>query len=109
MWRKGICTTTVDGWQGDCERVLLGTWPVARGTAVHDANSCVERCRSCLRCQFVSFSRQNRDCSWFHSCDSLAEATLTQTVAAFLTGPRIERNGTAAQPKALGLTSFDRR
>ena len=68
MWRKGICTTTVDGWQGDCERGLLGTWPVARGTAVHDANSCVERCRSCLRCQFVSFSRQNRDCSWFHAC-----------------------------------------
>ena len=24
----GYCTPTVEGWEGDCERGLLGTWPL---------------------------------------------------------------------------------
>ena len=30
---------------------------------------CVARCRSCARCAVISFSRKQRDCSWYAECD----------------------------------------
>ena len=67
-WRHGLCTATADGWQGDCAHGALGTWPLRPGTAVYDRRSCVERCRACARCRFVSVSLENRDCSWYSDC-----------------------------------------
>ena len=67
-WRRGLCAATADGWQGDCSRGALGTWPLKQGTAVFDRRSCVERCRTCARCRFVSVSLENRDCSWYSDC-----------------------------------------
>ena len=42
---------------------MRGSWVEKR------ADSCVERCRSCAQCKFVSFSAAANDCSWFAKCD----------------------------------------
>ena len=63
------CTTTVDGWEGDCQRGLLGTWAIPAGLAQPNALSwCFAKCRACARCRFVSVSHANRDCSWYVGC-----------------------------------------
>ena len=64
---RGFCAETAEGWEGDCATGLQGAWPW-QGRA-----ACIERCTRCRRCNFVSFSDINRDCSWYHACalDSL--------------------------------------
>jgi hypothetical protein len=65
LWRAttpGYCAETADGWAGDCAAGLQGSWGIRRWSA------CVERCERCARCNFVSFSDTNRDCSWHFAC-----------------------------------------
>ena len=59
---QGYCSTTVSGWQGDCENGLIGTWQIVKQDA------CIDRCMSCKQCAFISFSKRNSDCSWFNMC-----------------------------------------
>lgn len=48
---------------GDCTGGQKGSW-----AELHSMDECVAACRGCPRCNFVSFSLANRDCSWFHRC-----------------------------------------
>ena len=66
----GFCGVT-EG-EGDCAAGQQGAWEVGRaGSAegVQDLAGCIARCERCARCNYVSFSYHNEDCSWFHSCD----------------------------------------
>ena len=64
----GYCDGTDDN-EGDCERGNSGSFRIGGpAAAVHDHTSCIERCRGCARCNFVSISPTNHDCSWFHKC-----------------------------------------
>jgi len=51
----------------DCERGDQGAWDFSQlGTA--DRDGCLNKCRQCTRCRWVSFSFANKDCSWYNSC-----------------------------------------
>ena len=47
----------------DCERAEYGAWQTP--TTLRE---CVNACQGCARCNYISFSARNRDCSWFHNC-----------------------------------------
>ena len=60
-WREGYCAATAFG--GDCSLDTQGAFTSPSGDA------CVEQCKRCERCRFVSFSKRLNDCSWFSQCD----------------------------------------
>ena len=33
------------------------------------AQACLDKCRACARCNYITFSEKYSDCSWYHSCD----------------------------------------
>ena len=66
----GFCGLT-EG-EGDCAAGRQGAWEVGRAGStegVQDLAGCIARCERCGRCNYVSFSYHNEDCSWFHSCN----------------------------------------
>ena len=63
----GYCAFT-DSDEGDCDHGTKGSF--ALGPRLPPTAAwCTAACRSCPQCRFVSMSAENRDCSWFHSCD----------------------------------------
>ena len=62
----GHCGTTRAGDEGDCERGERGS--LAVGPVLPDLAACRDACARCSRCNYVSFSAANKECSWFHSC-----------------------------------------
>jgi hypothetical protein len=56
-----------------CNRADFGCW-LAREHGIKDLADCVERCRACRNCNYVSFSRSSahNDCSWFRECNMTA-------------------------------------
>ncbi|KAL1499980.1 hypothetical protein AB1Y20_012658 [Prymnesium parvum] len=85
--RSGYCATTVSGYAGDCTYGLLGSFPLPPSAwltpgSLRDA--CVAACLRCSRCSAVSFSLDQRDCSWFHVCEM---ERLHQEVPGFTTLP----------------------
>ena len=56
-----------------CNRADFGCW-LAREHGIKDLADCVERCRACRNCNYVSFSRSSahNDCSWFRACPKLS-------------------------------------
>ena len=63
---RGYCSATSEGSEGDCARGLIGTWRIG------DLPQCIERCKQCAQCNFVSFAKRHRDCSWYAGCASKA-------------------------------------
>ena len=68
--RPSYCELTGHG-QSDCSG---GSPPVYKGSIRSKAAKltvagCKHSCLACKRCNFVSFSRQRRECSWFQFCD----------------------------------------
>ena len=63
---RGYCSASSEGSEGDCARGLIGTWLIG------DLPQCIERCKQCAQCNFVSFSKRHRDCSWFAGCATKA-------------------------------------
>ena len=57
----GFCAIT-DG-AGDCRVGRSGSWPIG------DFSACVERCKTCDRCRYISHSPRLKDCSWYASCN----------------------------------------
>jgi len=45
---------------------------------------CLDACRRCARCRYITVSPTGRDCSWYHDCDL---DHLQQTYDGFLSGP----------------------
>ena len=62
--RTGYCSRTALG--GDCDKGSSGGWraSVANGTL----SGCRRLCLACAACNFVSFSLQANDCSWYRTC-----------------------------------------
>ena len=63
----GVVQTT-EGDEGDCDRGDKGSFRVGEPALPH-LKACVDACKGCTRCRYVSFSTSHEDCSWFHSCD----------------------------------------
>ena len=66
----GACGTAHD--KGDCDRDRRGFWTLSRGqveTWLTARDTCMQKCRSCDRCHFISYSLKHRDCSCFSSCN----------------------------------------
>lgn len=61
MWSEGYCAATAFG--GDCSTQDQGAWVTAT------ADKCVDACRRCERCQFVSYKKAAHECSWYNECD----------------------------------------
>ena len=36
-----------------------------------DLLQCIKQCSLCARCNYISFSQANEDCSWYYRCDTL--------------------------------------
>jgi hypothetical protein len=112
----GYCEPTEYN-SGDCAIGGKGSfqWPLLsrfNGTVDRDAKEiegmrdCVRECLSCASCFYVSFSRNERDCSWYQSCDldalqnefdfthhhprkvREADGSITAESKTFLDGPR---------------------
>ena len=55
---------------GDCEAGARGSWPLRAGynfSAAADA--CLKHCLGCGRCRYISWSAEERLCTWVHDCD----------------------------------------
>ena len=61
----GYCGTTGSDEAGCSDRRRKGTWE-----GVRQLNHCLDHCRNCSRCHYVSFSASHGDCSWFRACDT---------------------------------------
>ena len=61
----GYCDTTGSDEAGCSDRRRKGTWE-----GVRQLNHCLDHCRNCSRCHYVSFSEGLGDCSWFRACDT---------------------------------------
>ena len=57
---RGYCGVT--GSESDCATSSMGSW------SMNNATRCIKRCQGCARCNFISFSPELRDCSWYHKC-----------------------------------------
>ena len=64
----GYCAAT--GSPGNCSSDLMGSWPI-RQSRIRGMPDCIERCRSCRQCAFVSLSLapSHRECSWYAQCN----------------------------------------
>lgn len=68
--KKGTCGVTVrsknhpDHCTGD-----KGSWALNVASEHWAASECAALCSRCSNCNFFSFSTQEKDCSWFASCD----------------------------------------
>ncbi|KAL1511591.1 hypothetical protein AB1Y20_006385 [Prymnesium parvum] len=89
-WRVGYCEVTAAG-RGDCVAGPKGSF------AVGEPEDCVQKCLGCPRCRFVSFSRENNDCSWFYACPRRG----TSAVASPVNG-RLDRTIAARRLQARG-------
>ena len=76
----GCCGVTQGGSAGDCEHGDRGTVYLGRkfgehegerstGSMVPDEAACIAWCAACPRCNYISYSFANADCSWYHSCN----------------------------------------
>ena len=75
MKRHGHCGFTPDGNAGDCLAGWSGMWS-ARNISVNDLAGCARHCNlTCPRCQFVSFSALDDDCSWYRMCPRVIPGT----------------------------------
>jgi len=75
MKRHGHCGFTPRGHAGDCAAGWSGAWS-ARSVGVTDLAGCAAHCRAeCPRCQHVSFSALDDDCSWYRMCPQVTTGT----------------------------------
>ena len=59
----GFCGVTEFG--GSCDEDESGSWNCL------SQHKCLKKCEACTGCSFISFSAENRDCSWFRQCADL--------------------------------------
>ena len=55
---------------GDCEAGARGSWPLRAGyNSSAAADACLKHCLGCGRCRYISWSAEERLCTWVHDCD----------------------------------------
>lgn len=133
--RIGYCEPT-DFNSGDCSTSAKGSfaWPLVSRYSVTSLLSqeakelegmrdCVRECLSCAQCFFVSFSRNERDCSWYKACDLNRlqnafdfthhqsrrvrndDGTIAAEARAFLDGPRA-RGASGPRPRLVDIVAY---
>ena len=77
-WRlskPGVCATTTWKPNSDtCEQGVdtKGSWHTMRHSPpIRSWSACAARCQRCPRCNYISYSAAERDCSWYTQCDML--------------------------------------
>ena len=70
-WRSGYCKATeFSSRESNCHSDSMGAWHVpSTGNVTDGRRRCAARCSRCHNCRFVSFSLENRDCSWYAACN----------------------------------------
>ena len=61
--QTGFCAVTDNTLPGSCSFGFSGSWP--EHTTL---DPCVQACRKCNRCNYISFSNRAADCSWYFEC-----------------------------------------
>ena len=88
-WIAGYCRPTTRG--GSCTADDHGSWDLPREVQEADTElgshevakgACMDMCRRCANCGYVSVSESYNDCSWFRGCDL---GGLKHDVAGFVT------------------------
>ena len=69
--RTGYCGETdadqkADCVAGDAGSVVMSAQQLEGWSSL--AAACLDECRRCARCNFISISLRWGDCSWFHTC-----------------------------------------
>ena len=81
----GYCAVTSSA--GDCVHGTGGSFSLTPAESLSwnaSVSACMERCRHCARCNFISVSRRWRDCSWLRPCKA---DLLYREVRGFRTAP----------------------
>jgi len=110
-WRDaspGYCDAVSSGVAGDCARGVRGWWQLPEGTESSGdedaANACLKLCLACPRCRYLSWSLEQRTCSWAHACDldhlysDHANSFLSVSVRALLRSSRLRPLEPLARP-----------
>lgn len=63
---NGTCGATAFG--KDCDVDTRGAWD-AHAENIANLSACVAKAKPCKQAEFVSYSSQNADCSWYSDCD----------------------------------------
>ena len=91
-WTRGFCGATDTAIAGDCESGRFGSLALsmhhARGARAAAEARCLSFCSQCPRCNYVSLSLGNADCSWYESCQM---ATLRTEVPGYRSAPALPR------------------
>ena len=131
----GYCDTTTYN-SGVCATDSKGSfhWPLTRtkgrnGSVAHSnkdiegMRDCLHECLSCSGCHYVSFSRTERDCSWYRKCDlnhlgtqwntfhhsrkvREPNGTVSKDVVAFLETQRIAVEASRSRPRLVDLVVY---
>ena len=91
----GYCGSTGSGEAGCSDRRRQGTWEGTR-----QLQHCLDRCKNCSRCHYVSFSAVHGDCSWFRTCSTDKLAT---TLSRAHTTYRVRTPNGALTPLDVGV------
>ena len=69
-WLPGYCATTeFSSRMAVCSTDTSGAWHMLpTDDEVAGRRRCAKRCTRCRNCRFVSYSRQDNDCSWYADC-----------------------------------------
>lgn len=66
--RGGYCASTSGS--TDCSKHHKGSWPLNAASGwTSAAAQCLELCRACASCHFITVSLPEQDCSWYAKCD----------------------------------------
>ena len=67
----GFCAVTPAD-PGDCDHDGSGSWGLE--DRMQSIDACAERCALCANCRYISFSFENRECSWYKECPGFPHA-----------------------------------
>ena len=75
----GYCAVVLldtDAHPSDCDTASAGSWKASKH-GMTDVDACVRQCATCTRCNFISFSQHEDDCSWYESCSLPLQKSFT--------------------------------
>ena len=102
--REGVCGATEAAQMSDCSNGVRGSWTLGGALEIETLADCVAACSCCDQCHVVSFSTEQRDCSWYSECPVLqpdsAFVTVTVGVDPRLPDPSANRSGSPGAESA---------
>ena len=102
----GLCGV-VHGPPGDCLSSPHGWFP----EPTEDVHHCIQRCRNCEQCAYVSFAKSSGDCTWFSQCElRVADANRLSRHDSSYISARVKNQSNSRQSRmrpAKDLPSFD--